>query len=78
MTFFRVEKRFSGKSGVNQTFPKKEPSRGSIRSSKSQLFTANTELKRKICELEAKKVEELVLYAFDQLPLPVKKKLGLD
>lgn len=56
----------------------KTPSRGSIRSSKDELMQSNTELKKRVSELEAQKTEELVRYAFDQLPLPVKKKLGID
>ena len=56
----------------------KTPSRGSIRSSKDELVQANTELKKRVSELEAEKIEELVRYAFDQLPLPVKKKLGIE
>lgn len=57
---------------------KKTPSRGSIRSSKDELMQANTELKNRVSKLEEQKTEELVRYAFDQLPLPVKKKLGID
>lgn len=56
----------------------REPSRGSIRSSKDHLVRANTELKKKVAELESQKTEELVRYAFDQLPLPVRQKLGID
>lgn len=54
------------------------PSRGSIRSSKEDLVRVNAELKKRVTELEKQKTEELVRYAFDQLPLPVKKKLGID
>jgi|SRR5690554_1913398 len=56
----------------------KAPSRGSIRNSKDELVQANTELKKRVAELEAQKTEELVRYAFDHLPLPVKRKLGID
>lgn len=56
----------------------KAPSRGSIRNSKDELVRANTALKKRVSELEAQKTEEVVRYAFDQLPLPVKKKLGID
>lgn len=56
----------------------KTPSRGSIRNSKDELVRANAELKKRISELEVQKTEELVRYAFDQLPLPVKKKLGIE
>ncbi|MEQ8184042.1 hypothetical protein [Marinobacter salarius] len=56
----------------------KSPSRGSIRNSKDELVRSNTDLKKRVSELEAQKTEELVRYAFDQLPLPVKKKLGID
>lgn len=56
----------------------KNPSRGSIRSRKDELVQANAELKKRVSELEKQKTEELVRYAFDQLPLPVKKKLGID
>lgn len=57
---------------------RKPSSRGSIRNSKDELVRANSELKKRVVELEAQKTEELVRYAFDQLPLPVKKKLGID
>ncbi len=57
---------------------RKSPSRGSIRNSKSELVQSNDELKKRVTELESQKTEELVRYAFDQLPLPVKKKLGID
>lgn len=56
----------------------KASSRGSIRNSKDELVQANTELKKRVAELDAQKTEELVRYAYDQLPLPVKKKLGID
>ncbi|WP_210398131.1 hypothetical protein [Motiliproteus sediminis] len=56
----------------------KSTSRGSIRSRKDELVQANAELRKKVTELEKQKTEELVRYAFDQLPLPVKKKLGID
>jgi hypothetical protein len=54
------------------------PSRGSIRNSKEELVTTNKKLKRRIREIEQLKTEELVRHAFDQLPLPVKRKLGID
>lgn len=57
---------------------KKSPSRGSIRSGKAELLNANIELRKKLHEVEQRKIEELVHFAFDQLPLPVKKKLGID
>lgn len=57
---------------------RKSPSRGGIRRSKDELAQDNAMLKKKIAELEAKQHEDLVRYAFDQLPLPVKKKLGID
>ena len=57
---------------------KKSPSRGSIRNSKKELVLANTELRRRVAELEAQKTEELVYRAFDLLPLPIKRKLGID
>lgn len=56
----------------------KVPSRGSIRSSKDELVRVNAELKKRVAELEMQKSEEIVCYAFDQLSLPVKKKLGID
>lgn len=56
----------------------KAPSRGSIRSSKDELVRVNAELKKRVSELETQKSKELVRYAFDQLPLPIKKKLGID
>lgn len=57
---------------------KKSPSRGSIQNSKEELLAVNTELRKKITELESKNTEKLVKYAFDQLPFPVKKKLGIN
>lgn len=56
----------------------KSPSRGSIRNSKDELVQANTKLRKQLAELESQKTEELVRFAFDQLPLPIKKKLGID
>ncbi|HCS65123.1 MAG TPA: hypothetical protein DIW64_14225 [Cellvibrio sp.] len=53
-------------------------SRGTIRNNKDQLVAINAGLKQRINELEQLKIRELVTYAFDQLPLPVKKKLGID
>lgn len=52
--------------------------RGSINTSKNDLVSANTELRARIAHLEALKTEELVKLAFDRLPLPVKRNLGLD
>lgn len=68
------------KDAKNQQLEKsrKSPSRGGIRRSKDELAQDNAMLKKKIAELEAKHHEDLVRYAFDQLPLPVKKKLGID
>ncbi len=57
---------------------KNSPSRGSIRNSKEELVRVNTELRKRVAELEAQKTEELVCRAFDQLPLPIKRKLGID
>lgn len=54
------------------------PSRGSIESSKNQLVEANLKLKKRVEELESKNTKELVQRTFDQLPLPVKRKLGID
>jgi len=42
------------------------------------LVHANTKLRIKVRELENLKTEELVTRAFDELPLPVKKKLGIS
>lgn len=56
---------------------KKTPSRGSIRNSKAELVKSNTNLRKLLKELEAQKTEELVSRTFDELPLPVKKKLGI-
>jgi len=53
-------------------------SRGSIRNSKEELVRANKLLKKRVTELEAQKMKEVVARAFDQLPLPVKRKLGID
>jgi hypothetical protein len=57
---------------------KETPSRGSIRNSKEELVRVNVELRKKIDELESKKIGELVSHVFDQLPLPIKRKLGID
>ncbi len=57
---------------------KNSPSRGSIRNSKEELVRVNTELRNRVAELEAQKTKELVCRAFDQLPLPIKRKLGID
>lgn len=57
---------------------RKPSSRGSIRSRKDELVMSNTELKKRVSELESQKTEALVRYALDQLPLPVKRKLGID
>ena len=57
----------------------KNPSaRGTIRSNKPELVRANTNLRNKIDELEALKLEEIVARSFDKLPLPIKKKLGIS
>ena len=53
-------------------------SRGSIRNRKDELMTMNTDLKKRLSALENQKTEELVRYAFDQLPLNIKRKLGLS
>ena len=57
---------------------KDTPSRGSIRSSKEELVRANTELRKRVTDLETQKTEELVSRAYDQLPLPIRRKLGID
>ena len=57
---------------------KNSSSRGSVRSNKSELVKANTELKKRVGKLEAQKTEEIVSRVFDELPLPVKKKLGIN
>jgi hypothetical protein len=54
------------------------PSRGSIESSKNQLLEANIKLKKQVDELQSQNIKELVERTFDQLPLPLKRKLGLD
>ncbi|WP_149867938.1 hypothetical protein [Cellvibrio sp. PSBB023] len=56
---------------------KKSP-RGSIRSNKDDLLHANVELRKALSEMENKNIENLVRHAFDQLPLPIKRKLGID
>ena len=53
-------------------------SRGPIKSNKNQIVLANAKLKRRVDELEAQKTEEIVRLAFDQLALPIKRKLGID
>ncbi|WP_339673923.1 hypothetical protein [uncultured Zhongshania sp.] len=55
----------------------KSKSRGTIRSSKDELVTKNAELKSRVSELEELKVQELVSHVFDQLPLDIKRKLGI-
>lgn len=57
---------------------KKLPSRGSIRDSKDELVKANNILKKRVDQLEAQNTEKIVSKAFDQLPLPIKKKLGIS
>lgn len=57
---------------------RKSPSRGAIKNSKDELIQANKKLKERVDQLETQKTEELVRYAFDQLALPVRKKLGID
>lgn len=57
---------------------RKSPSRGTIRNSKDELLMVNKKLQKEVDELENQKTEELVRCAFDQIPLPVKKKLGID
>jgi hypothetical protein len=52
-------------------------SRGSIRSRKDELMAINSELKKQLSALERQKTEELVSHAYDQLPLNIKRKLGL-
>jgi hypothetical protein len=52
--------------------------RGSIRNNKNQLLTENIELKKKINLLEIQNTAELARYAFDQLALPIRRKLGLE
>lgn len=53
-------------------------SRGSIRNNKDELVRVNKELRKRVDQLSTQKTEELVRYAFDQLPLPVKRKLKID
>lgn len=60
------------------SFTKKRPSRGPIGSNKDELVKVNAELRVRIAQLEIQKTEELVRLAFDRLPLPVKRTLGLD
>ena len=57
---------------------KKKSSRCSVKESKDDLVLANKKLKERVDELEAQKMEELVARTFDELPLPVKKKLGIS
>lgn len=52
-------------------------SRGTIPVNKDDLLATNKELKARLLALELRKTEELVAHAFDQLPLPIKKKLGI-
>lgn len=53
-------------------------SRGSIRNRKDELTAINSDLKKQLSVLENQKTEELVRFAFDQLPLNIKRKLGLS
>lgn len=57
---------------------KKNPYRGPISSSKNELVKTNAELRKRIACLEVQNTEELVTLAFDRLPLPVRRTLGLD
>lgn len=52
--------------------------RGSIRSSKDELLISNELLKKRVDELERLNVEKIVLFAYDNLPLPVRNKIGLE
>lgn len=54
-----------------------DTSRGPERSSKAELVKANKELRKEVAELKAQKTAELVSQAFDELPLPVKRTLGI-
>lgn len=56
---------------------RRSPSRGPTAESKEDLVRLNTELKRRIAELENLKTEQLVRQVLDQVPLPIKRKLGL-
>ena len=56
----------------------RRPSRGPISSSKDELVSLNAELRAQIAHLEIQKTEELVTLAFDRLPLPARRILGLD
>ncbi len=56
---------------------RRSPSRGPTAESKEDLVRLNTELKRRIVEIENQKTEELVRLVLDQVPLPIKRKLGL-
>ena len=55
-----------------------KPSRGAIQSSKDELYETNKKLRKKVSELESQKTEEFVRMAFDRLPLPIRKKLGIN
>lgn len=57
---------------------KLKPSRGSIRSNKDELVNINASLRKEVESLKSQKTEELVRRTFDQLPLPIKKKLGIE
>ena len=57
---------------------RQSPSRGSIRNSKDDLLRVNIELKKRVTELEEQKTDELVRFAINQLPLPIKRALGID
>lgn len=56
----------------------KSSPRGSIRSNKEDLLKANVELRKALLELERRNTEALVRHAFEQLPLPIRRKLGIE
>lgn len=62
----------------NEAIARAGKSRGPIRVNKDDLLDENRNLKARLQTLELMKAQELVSYAFDQLPLPIKKKLGLN
>lgn len=52
-------------------------SRGPTEQSKKTLVNINKALRQRIADLEQEKTADLVTKAFDRLPLPIRRKLGL-
>lgn len=62
----------------NEAVTRAGKSRGPIPVNKDNLLIENRKLKARLEKLELMKTQELISHAFDQLPLPIKKKLGIN